>query len=139
MVNENMILKQLYDNTSDGILFCDKEGIIRMWNKGCEKIFGFTTIEAEGSNLDIIIPEKYRKRHWNGFFESVETAKTKYAEKLLSVPALTKSGNIISIAFSIVMVKDTNTIIGFGAIVRDVTQEFNEKRELKEKLNMKNS
>lgn len=138
MVEENMILKQIYDNTMDGILFCDKNGVIKMWNRGCEKIFGYTNNEAIGANLDIIIPEKYRKRHWDGFFESVNTTKSKYADKLLSVPALTKLGSTISIAFSIVMIMDKDTLIGFGAIIRDVTQEFNEKRELKEKLTTKN-
>ena len=41
----------------DGVLLADDEGVIRMWNAGCERIFCFTAEEAVGQSLDIIIPE----------------------------------------------------------------------------------
>ena len=50
----------------DGVLLADDEGVIRMWNAGCERIFGFSAEEAIGQSLDIIIPENLRARHWEG-------------------------------------------------------------------------
>ena len=47
--------------TSDAIVYADDEGRIAFWNKGAERIFGFSASEAIGKPLDIIIPENLRK------------------------------------------------------------------------------
>ena len=49
--------RRLIANASDGVLYADQDGIIRFWNAGCHRIFGFTEQEAVGQSLDIIIPE----------------------------------------------------------------------------------
>src|SRR3981189_2108514 len=51
----------------DGIVIIDHEGLIRYWNRGAERIFGYSAAEVAGRNLDVIIPEKHRQRHWDGF------------------------------------------------------------------------
>ena len=61
--------------TSDAIVYADSEGRIAFWNKGAERIFGFAASEAIGKSLDIIIPENLRKRHWDGYEETVRTGK----------------------------------------------------------------
>ena len=43
--------------TPDGVMVADRDGVIRYWNAGCERIFGFAADEAQGQSLDIIIPE----------------------------------------------------------------------------------
>ena len=52
---------------SDAIVAADKEGIIRFWNPGAERIFGYASAEAVGQSLDIIIPQGQRQRHWQGY------------------------------------------------------------------------
>jgi PAS domain S-box-containing protein len=47
----------------DAIVYADAEGVIRLWNRGAVRIFGFEEAEAVGSSLDIIIPESLRARH----------------------------------------------------------------------------
>ena len=64
---------QFLANTPDGILFADPTGVIRFWNAGCERMFGYTAGEAIGQSLDIIIPETLRARHWQGFAHTVRT------------------------------------------------------------------
>ena len=49
---------------SDAIIAADKEGIIRFWNPGAERIFGYASGTAIRQSLDIIIPERLRKRHF---------------------------------------------------------------------------
>jgi PAS domain S-box-containing protein len=117
----------------DGIIYADAQGTITFWNKGAERIFGFSEQEAKGKSLDIIIPENLRKRHWDGFAETVRTAKTRYgAGDVLAVPALRKDGTRISIEFTILPFPDrTGRILGMAAILRDVTSRFEELKRLR--------
>lgn len=132
-------LQELSDNivrqAPDAILFSDREGIIRLWNRGCERVFGFTETEALGRSLDIIIPEKLRARHWEGYFKVMETGESAYGTKLLSVPALHKDGRQISCAFSIIMLKDDQgQPTGIASIMRDVSEAWAREKALKEKI-----
>jgi PAS domain S-box-containing protein len=52
---------------ADAIIYADAQGIIRFWNFGAARIFGFAEAEAVGQSLDIIIPEGLRARHWAGY------------------------------------------------------------------------
>ena len=57
------LLQQLLENAGDAILVADRQGRIRYWNLGAERMFGHTATEAVGQSLDLIIPEKLRARH----------------------------------------------------------------------------
>ncbi|TCK60938.1 PAS domain S-box protein [Seleniivibrio woodruffii] len=114
-------LRQMAEKADDGILYADKEGIIRYWNYGCERIFGFTRDEAEGANLDLIIPEKHRDRHWKGWFKVLETGETSYRGKMLKVPAIKKSGEKLIIEFSMQIIEENGENVGFTSVIRDVT------------------
>ena len=61
----------LVSEMADAVIYADAEGRIRFWNSGAERIFGFARDEASGQSLDIIIPEPLRRRHWDGFHETV--------------------------------------------------------------------
>ena len=45
----------------DAIIFADRDGVIRLWNRGAEVLFGFPAADVIGSNLDVIIPEQFRQ------------------------------------------------------------------------------
>lgn len=121
---------------ADAILMADREGIIRFWNPGAARIFGFTTDEALGRSLDLIIPERLRKRHWDGYDHVIATGVTRYgAGDLLAVPAIAKDGRQISVEFTIVLLRDPDRqLVGMAAILRDVTARFEETRRLKRQL-----
>jgi len=68
----------LIDGISDAIVYADAEGLIRFWNRGAARIFGFTETEALGASLDIIIPPGLRERHWQGFNETMRTGQSRY-------------------------------------------------------------
>jgi PAS domain S-box-containing protein len=92
--------RTLAREAADAIIYADVNGIITFWNKGAERIFGFSEREAIGQSLDIIIPANLRKRHWDGFAETIRSGKTRYsAGDVLAVPALRKDGRRISIEF----------------------------------------
>lgn len=128
--------KAFLSEIPDGVLLSDDKGAIRLWNTGCERIFGFTADEAIGQSLDIIIPENLRARHWEGYAETMRTGQTRYgAGDLLAVPALRKDGSRISVEFSILPFRDADgRIVGIGAVMRDVTRKFDEMKSLRKAL-----
>ena len=120
---------------SDAILFADREGILRLWNRGAEEMFGWSAAEAVGKSMDLIIPERLRARHWEGWRRVMETGVTRYGKDVLAVPAARKDGTTISIEFTIQLIRDdAGRILGPAAIVRDVTTRFQREKELRLRL-----
>lgn len=117
----------------DALVVSDASGIIQVWNAAAERIFGFTEEEALGQSLDIIVPERLRGRHWHGYNDTMQTGKTRYgAGDLLSVPAIRKDDKQISVQFSIMPLRDDDGgLRGVAAIMRDVTEQFEELKRLK--------
>jgi PAS domain-containing protein len=80
---------RLVAGMSDAIVYADAEGVIRFWNRGATRVFGFTETEALGRSLDFIIPEGLRERHWHGYRATMRTGQSRYGGgEILSVPAL---------------------------------------------------
>jgi PAS domain S-box-containing protein len=132
---QEWLSQQIVEKAADAIIFADEKGIIRLWNTGAEVIFGYPAEEALGQSLDLIVPEKLRKRHWEGYRKVMVTGKTKYGKDTLAVPAITKSDNRISIEFTIVLVtNDSGDPMGTAAIIRDVTKRFLKEKKLKKRL-----
>lgn len=130
------LFEMLVQNAPDAIVYADAEGIIRFWNRGGERIFGFTAAEAAGQSLDIIIPENQRARHWEGYRAVMKSGQTRYgAGDLLAVPGLRKAGERISLEFTIVPIHgDDGRLCGIAAILRDVSKRFAEMKELRRQL-----
>lgn len=126
----------IIDNAPDAILYCNSKGIIRLWNKGAEHLFGYSGAEAIGQSLDIIIPERMRQRHWEGYFRVMETGESHYGQyDLLSVPALHKDGSQFSCAFSITLLRDEGgKPHGIASIMRDGTKTREREQELKARI-----
>lgn len=125
--------RALIERGPDAVIYADRDGRIRLWNAGAERIFDFSAEEALGQSLDIIIPERLRDRHWAGYERMMETGQSSYPpDRLLSVPAMTKSGATLSIQFTIAPVTDGDGgICGLVAILRDVTATFDELKTLR--------
>jgi PAS domain S-box-containing protein len=131
--------RTLVHETADAIVYADAQGLIGFWNKGAERIFGFSPTEAIGQSLDIIIPEKLRARHWSGYRETIRTGESRYgAGDLLSVPALRKDGVRISVEFTILPFRESSgRTVGMAATLRDVTARFDEMKALREAVAQK--
>ncbi len=127
---------RLVDRTPDAVVYADAEGVIRKWNLGAARIFGFSQQEAVGQSLDVIIPASLRERHWHGYRATMRTGQSRYGEgQLLSVPAIRKDGARISVEFTIMPFTDeAGRMIGIAAIMRDVTARFEEVRALRKQV-----
>ena len=132
----DLLTQSLLSTRSDAIVVADRDGVIRFWNPGAERIFGHTSDEAIGRSLDLIVPERLRDRHWQGFRHTVATGESRYGEgDVLAVPALRKDGATISVEFTILPLRDASgAMLGMAAILRDVTARFDELRKLRRQL-----
>ena len=125
--------RTLAQEAPDAIIYADSEGVIRFWNKGAERLFGFPAAEAVGKPLDIIIPDRLRPRHWAAYREVVRSGRSRYgAGDVLAVPALRKDGTRLSVEFTILRFHDKNgRTLGMAATLRDVTARFEELKALR--------
>ena len=128
-------LSQLATDSPDAIMLCDREGVIRFWNRGAEALFGVSGAEALGASLDLIIPERQRPRHWEGYRQVMATGVTRYGTELLAVPALHADGRRLSVEFSIVLLRDVDgRPEGVAAIMRDATARREREKAAAERL-----
>ena len=129
------LCQQIVDGTQEAIIFADQDGLIRLWNAGAEAMFGYSAAEAIGQSLDLIVPERQRGRHWEGYHKVMATGVTRYGKELLAVPAVRKDGTRISLEFTIVLVcGEEGRPLGTAALMRDVTARWQQERALKERL-----
>ena len=128
-------LNALVAAVGDGVMVCDASGAITLWNPACERLFGHTEAEVLGKTMDMIIPERLRKRHWEGYEKTMATGITKYGHDVLRVPAVDKQGRSLSIAFTVAMLYSPDgKVSAIAAIIRDETSRFNEERALKKRV-----
>jgi PAS domain S-box-containing protein len=125
----NVLPSLLVEQTSDAIIFADKEGIVRFWNHGAERIFGHAAADVIGGLLDIIIPEKLLAAHNTGFHNAMSTGKMKYVNKVLTTRSMRKDGSTIYVDMSFDMIRDKDgNILGALAIARDSTERYTAER-----------
>jgi PAS domain S-box-containing protein len=119
----------------EAVVYSDRNGIIRLWNRGAETIFGYRQADALGQTLDLIVPERWRARHWEGYREVMRTGVTRYGRELLAVPASRSDGTRISIEFSIILPTDADgRVLGAVAVVRDVTARREQEQALRKRV-----
>jgi PAS domain S-box-containing protein len=127
--------QQIVARAGDAIIFADHGGTIRLWNAGAEAMFGYPADEAIGQMLDLIIPERLRDRHWDGYHRVMATGETRYGRELLAVPGIRKDGTRLSLEFSIALLRDDQgQPFGVAAILRDVTERWEKDRALHQRL-----
>ena len=128
-------LRQLVEAVGDAIVISDAKGAITLWNPAAERMFGFTQGEALGQSLDLIIPERQRQRHWDGYQKTMDTGITRYGNDVLRVPAVHKDGHTLSIAFTVALLHTAdNKVAAIVAVIRDESSRFAEDRALRKRL-----
>jgi PAS domain S-box-containing protein len=134
-VTDAWLAEAVVTESAEAIVVTDPDGIILLWNNGAARIFGFSAADVVGQSLDVIIPEKLRARHWQGYQQTMLTGYTRYGDKLLSVPALHRDGHRLSIEFSVALLRDeADQIVGISAIMREVSERREAEKALRAKL-----
>lgn len=127
--------RDIFEYMSDALIFADTQGIIRNWNPGAEDIFGYTAAEAIGKSLDLIIPERLRKPHWEGFQRAIDQGATMYGRRSMITRSLHKAGKQLYVDMSFAVVKNqAGETIGSAAVARDATDRYLEEKNLRRQL-----
>lgn len=134
-VDHDWLCRRIVEESPVAVLYGDREGRIRFWNAAAEAIFGYKADEVLGQSMDLIIPERQRARHWEGWDRVMSTGVTRYGHDVLAVPAQRKDGSRISVEFYIILLRaPTGEILGAAAILQDVTARWQQQKELKARL-----
>lgn len=117
---EGQLAEWIIAQTTDALIYSDREGKIVRWNAAAETLFGFTAAEALGSSLDLIIPERLRAAHWTGFDRAMASGATRLSGKPTLTRALRKDGARLYVEMTFAVVKDdAGAVIGSVAIARE--------------------
>ncbi len=134
-LSQEQLCQQLVSEARDAIIFADREGIIRLWNRGAAEIFDHPEKTALGQSLDFIIPEPLRERHNQAYQRVMASGQTNYGRELLAVPGLRQDGTRISLEFTITLIKDNQgRALGAAAIIREVTSRWQQEQERQKRL-----
>lgn len=125
------VRSMVVDQMLDALVVSDREGVIRIWNRGAEVLFGFSAVEAIGAPLDLIIPEKLREAHHGGFRRAIASGHLKSHGKVLTTRANHKYGSRLYVDFSFGLLKDeAGELLGVFAVGRDATARYLEKQAM---------
>jgi PAS domain S-box-containing protein len=119
-------LESLIENSADAIVTSDLNGIITSWNRGADRIYGFTKEDALGKYLPfvpeyLLDPEwEYNQRIRNGeVLRRIETFRKRH------------DGTIISVSLTLSPIKNAaGEVIGISGISRDISEKKNVEKEL---------
>ena len=134
-MSEAELFKSITDESPDAVIWADAEGVMRYWNRGAEELFGWTSEQALGQMMDMIIPENLRDRHWEGYHRVMGGGESRYGRReLLKVPALRSDGTRVSIEFTLQMAEHPTHGHIAVAVLRDASDAFNEMRALRKRV-----
>lgn len=123
--------RKLIETAHDAII-CDIGGTITVWNKSAEKLFGYSKDEIIGKQIEILIPEKYKKAHQKGLENFIKTGVGNIVDKKrIEVSGITKEGVVIPIEISLTAQKIEKEHYCFMSVIRDLTEKKNAEKALK--------
>nr|WP_321465314.1 PAS domain S-box protein [uncultured Desulfobulbus sp.] len=122
-------LASIVSSSDDAIISKNLQGIIRSWNLGAERLFGYQAQEVIGKPITLIIPEEL-------LHEEEQIQKTLVAGGRLDhfeTTRLTKNGEKVDVSLTVSpLLDDKGNIVGFSKIARDITEKIRSAKALEE-------
>jgi PAS domain S-box-containing protein len=113
----------IVEQAAEAVVFADRGGTIRLWNRGAERLFGHGASEALGASLDLIVPERFRAAHDQGFRRAIESGALRSADAVRVTRSQHKDGRKLYVEMSFNLVRDgAGKVLGAFAVARDVTE-----------------
>lgn len=112
---------------ADAVIVADSMGTITVWNDAATRLFGFEANEAVGQTLDLIIPRRLQRRHWDGYRKVMPPATPGMAGgQMLQVPAEHKDGHTFSVAFTVTLLSrpGEQRPHAIAAVLRDDSERY---------------
>ena len=120
-------LAAIVASSDDAIVSKSLDGIIRTWNRGAERMFGYIAQEAVGRHITLIIPEERRAE------EDMVLSKVRRGESVdhFETVRRAKDGRMLDISLSVSPIRGARgEIIGASKIARDITERKRVEAEL---------
>ncbi|MFZ2633392.1 MAG: PAS domain S-box protein [Desulfosalsimonadaceae bacterium] len=118
----------LVETSTDAIVSASQDSKIFQWNKAAETIFGYSQDEAIGRPLDMLVPEKYREKHAQGFSAFLAHGQPKLIGRTIELEARRKDGAEFPVELSLSALKKDNTWF-FTGIIRDISRRKTDEEE----------
>lgn len=129
------LLAAVVDSSDDAIVAKTLDGTITAWNRGAERIFGYTASEAIGQHISLIIPPELKGEEDNVIARLRRGEKVDHFETVRQA----KDGRKIDISLTVSPVRNTKgQIIGASKVARDITERKRQEELLKEADRHKN-
>jgi PAS domain S-box-containing protein len=120
-------LAAIVQSSDDAIIGKDLNGIVTSWNKGAEKIFGYTSGEMVGASIMRLIPTDRQLEENHILNQIKQGASVEHFETLRQ----TKDGRTIDISLTVSPIKDvTGKVIGVSKVARDITERKNAEQKI---------
>ncbi|MFZ3332005.1 MAG: PAS domain S-box protein [Candidatus Acidiferrales bacterium] len=123
-------LAAIVESSDDAIISKNLDGIITSWNKGAERVFGYTEAEALGQHITLIIPPEHRDE------EVMILERLRRGERIehFETVRMRKDGSTLDVSLTISPVKDAvGLVIGASKVARDITERRQAEVAIKEK------
>lgn len=123
------LLSLIVDSSEDAIKGIDPRGTIVSWNRGAEKLFGYTQAEAIGQPIDLLSPpERLEEVQRN-----VATVMSGGTVSQLDTIRVAKDGRRVDVSLSISPIRNSSgKIVGAAAIARDIGERKRAECRLRE-------
>ena len=110
----------IVDFSDDAIVSKNLDGVITSWNRGAERVFGYTAEEAIGQPITIVIPQD---RHAE---ERAILTRIRQGDRIDHFETIRqrKNGSLIVVSLTVSPVKNANgEVVGASKIARDVSEQ----------------
>jgi PAS domain S-box-containing protein len=127
------LLAAIVDSSEDAIISKSLDGVITTWNKGAQRIFGYSAEEAVGQPITLIIPQDRRDEETHILERLRRGERIEHFETV----RIRKNGNPVYISLTISPVKDGHgRIIGASKVARDITERKQGEQALAERAQL---
>lgn len=133
--SDPQLFEAIVAQTPDAAIFADRDGVVRVWNHGAQAVFGFAANEVLGQSLDVIIPQRLRPAHWEGFRRAIDSGHTRRGAQVRTTRAVHKDGRRLYVDLSFGLVVDAvGRVAGALAMGRDCSDRYLAEKALRERL-----
>jgi two-component system, NtrC family, sensor kinase len=113
--------RQLTEGCLDAVVVADQQSRITLFNPSAERAFGYTANEVIGHSLTMLMPERYRQAHDDGFARYVATRDPRLVGRTVELFGLRKNGEEFPLELSLSAVEMGGQLQFIGSI-RDQTE-----------------
>ena len=129
-IESGAALSAIIDTIPDGVVLIESDGTIGLFNRACERLFGYRAKEIIGKSVGCLLPERHREQH-EGYFRCEGDAGAQSIAQGRETEGQRKDGTVFPIELSVGQVDDEGSS-GFVGIIRDITDRKRTEQSLLE-------